>query len=63
MADAPANSPEEAIPKRIGNFRIVRVLGAGGLKDMGRTMAALKQRYAGQMDFAKASSTVKELLS
>jgi uncharacterized protein YqeY len=26
-------------------------------------MAALKERYAGQMDFAKASGTVKELLA
>jgi uncharacterized protein YqeY len=29
---------------------------------MGKIMAALKERYAGQMDFAKASGTVKELL-
>lgn len=32
------------------------------LKDMGRTMAELKMRYAGQMDFGKASQIVKELL-
>ena len=37
--------------------------GAAGVKDMGKVMAALKERYAGQMDFAKASATVKELLS
>jgi uncharacterized protein len=36
---------------------------ARGLKDMGRTMAALKERYAGLMDFSKASAIVKELLS
>jgi uncharacterized protein YqeY len=29
---------------------------------MGRVMAALRERYRGQMDFAKASATVKELL-
>jgi uncharacterized protein YqeY len=29
---------------------------------MGRVMAALKDRYAGQMDFSKASQMVKELL-
>jgi uncharacterized protein YqeY len=29
---------------------------------MGRTMAALKERYAGQMDSAKASQVVKRLL-
>jgi len=33
------------------------------IKDMGRTMSALKQRYAGRMDFAKASGVVKELLA
>ncbi len=36
---------------------------AGGPKDMGKVMAVLKERYAGQMDFAKASSVLKELLS
>jgi len=30
---------------------------------MGKVMAALKERYAGQMDFAKASGMTKELLS
>jgi uncharacterized protein YqeY len=38
-------------------------LGAEGLKDMGRTMAALKAKYAGRMDFGKASGIVKELLA
>jgi uncharacterized protein YqeY len=33
------------------------------IKDMGRTMAALKEKYAGRMDFAKASGVVKELLA
>ncbi|KQS95827.1 MULTISPECIES: GatB/YqeY domain-containing protein [unclassified Rhizobium] len=37
--------------------------GASGLKDMGKVMAVLKERYAGQMDFAKASSVLKELLT
>ena len=36
--------------------------GASGLKDMGRVMAVLKERFAGQMDFGKASSVVKTLL-
>ena len=35
---------------------------AKSLKDMGRVMAALKERYAGRMDFAKASATVKKKL-
>ena len=33
------------------------------MKDMGKVMAVLKERYAGQMDFAKASAVVKELLA
>ncbi|MBW9062638.1 GatB/YqeY domain-containing protein [Rhizobium herbae] len=36
---------------------------AAGPKDMGKVMAVLKERYAGQMDFARASATLKELLS
>lgn len=42
---------------------VVDEIGASGLKDMGRTMAALKQKYAGQMDFGKASGLVKAELS
>jgi uncharacterized protein YqeY len=37
-------------------------LGAAGLKDMGKVMAALKQRYGGRMDFAKAGALVKQRL-
>jgi len=33
------------------------------MKDMGKVMAALRERFAGQMDFAKASGAVKTLLS
>jgi uncharacterized protein len=42
--------------------QIVHEINAQGLKDMGRTMAALKERFAGKMDFSKASAKVKELL-
>ncbi len=38
-------------------------LGAASMKDMGKVMAALKERFAGKMDFAKASAAVKEALS
>ena len=41
---------------------IVHEINAQGLKDMGRTMTALKERFAGRMDFAKASAKVKDLL-
>ena len=37
--------------------------GAASIKDMGKVMAALKERYAGQMDFSKASAATKEALS
>lgn len=37
--------------------------GAASLKDMGKVMAALKERYAGKMDFAKAGAAVKAQLS
>ena len=37
--------------------------GAKTLKDMGRVMAMLKERFAGQMDFAKAGALVKQRLS
>ena len=37
--------------------------GAKTVKDMGGVMAALKAKYAGQMDFAKASAAVKKALA
>jgi uncharacterized protein len=36
--------------------------GATSVKDMGKVMASLKSRYAGQMDFAKAGQLVKAKL-
>jgi uncharacterized protein YqeY len=36
--------------------------GAAGPKDMGKVMGALKAKYAGQMDFGKASALVKAQL-
>ncbi len=37
--------------------------GAAGIKDMGKVMAALRDKYAGQMDFGRASAQVKAALS
>lgn len=42
---------------------VVAEVGATCIKDMGKVMAELKLRYAGQMDFAKVSGTVKQQLS
>ena len=41
----------------------IAAAGATSVKDMGGVMAALKSKYAGQMDFAKASAAVKKTLS
>lgn len=41
---------------------LVEELGATGLKDMGRTMNALKEKYAGQLDMKIASAKVKAAL-
>ena len=41
----------------------VAAAGAKTVKDMGGVMAALKAKYAGQMDFAKASAEVKKALA
>ena len=37
--------------------------GAAGMKDMGKVIAVLRAKYAGQMDFGKASGLVKAALS
>ena len=36
--------------------------GAASMKDMGKVVGALRAKYAGRMDFAKASGLVKEML-
>jgi uncharacterized protein YqeY len=42
---------------------LLQEINAETMKDMGRAMAALKERFAGKMDFGKASGKIKELLS
>jgi uncharacterized protein YqeY len=60
---------EGYLPKQMGEAEVkvaiaamIKEVGAQGPKDMGKVMGALKARYAGQMDFGKASAAVKELL-
>ncbi len=60
----------EFMPKQLGPEEARAVVaaaiaesGAASMKDMGKVMAALKERFAGQMDFAKAGAFVKELLA
>ena len=42
---------------------VIAEVGAASIKDMGKVMATLKERFAGQMDFGKASAGVKEALT
>ena len=42
---------------------VIAETGAAGIKDMGRAMAALRERYAGVIDFGQAGVIVKRLLS
>jgi len=53
-------SPEET---KAAAQAVVTETGATAMKDMGKVMAVMKERFAGQMDFAKASATVKDILS
>lgn len=56
----PAQLPEEKMREACAS--VVVDTGAHGLRDMGKCMNALKERYPGQMDFAKASGVVKGML-
>ncbi|MFH1806876.1 MAG: GatB/YqeY domain-containing protein [Pseudomonadota bacterium] len=60
---------EKFLPKQMSDAEIeaavrgvVSDLGATCLKDMGRTMAALRDKFGGQMDFGKAGGVAKKLL-
>jgi uncharacterized protein YqeY len=61
---------EEFLPSRMdeGEARAaiaetIAALGAAGPRDMGRVMSALKEKFAGRMDFSSASGIVKEMLA
>ena len=41
---------------------VIGETGAASMKDMGKVIGALRGKYAGRMDFAKASALVKEML-
>ncbi len=60
---------EAYLPKQMDDAAVVSAItaaiaesGAAGPKDMGKVMAVLKAKFAGQMDFQKASASVKDLL-
>jgi uncharacterized protein YqeY len=60
---------ERFLPKQLGEDEtkeiiknIMAEIGASSIKDMGKVMAELKAKYAGQVDMGKASSLIKTLL-
>jgi uncharacterized protein len=60
----------EFLPKQMDEAAVtaaakaaIAEVGAASIKDMGKVVAALKAKYPGQMDFAKASALVKGLLA
>ena len=42
---------------------IIQEINAQTMKDMGRVMSTLRERFAGTMDFGKASAKIKDMLS
>lgn len=61
---------ETFLPKQLSEAEMVEAVdtiiaetGATSVKDMGRAMAELRSRYAGRMDFAKASGLIKQKLT
>ncbi len=60
---------EKFLPKQMSAEEIEKIvedliaeLGVDSIKDMGKVMGALKSKYAGKMDFGKASGVVKAKL-
>lgn len=57
----PAQMDEAAVHAAVESA--VTAVGATSLKDMGKVIGLLKEKYNGRMDFAKASSQVKTRLA
>ncbi|CAM1650845.1 Uncharacterised protein YqeY/Aim41 [Bartonella apis] len=56
----PRQLDENEVQKAINDG--LEATGAESLRDMGKVMAWLKDRYNGQMDFAKVGATIREKL-
>ena len=56
----PKQMSEEEMKRAIRE--VIEEVGADGLRDMGRCMSTLKERFPGKMDFGKASGIVKSML-
>ena len=73
LADREASEIEiikRFLPKELDDTEVqgavdqaIEELEANSIKDMGKVIGALKQRYSGRMDFAKASRMVKQRLA
>ena len=57
----PAQMDDAALKDAVA--KTIAEVGATSVKDMGKVMAVLKERFAGQMDFSKASAATKDALS
>jgi uncharacterized protein YqeY len=57
----PAQMDDAAMKEAVA--KVIAESGATSIKDMGKVMAVLKEKYAGQMDFSKASAATKDALS
>jgi hypothetical protein len=57
----PAQMDDAAMKDAVA--KTIAEVGAASIKDMGKVMAVLKERFAGQMDFSKASAATKDALS
>ena len=60
---------EEFLPRQLSDDdvanaiqKIISSVGATSIRDMGKVMASLKEKYTGQMDFGKAGTTIKKIL-
>lgn len=61
---------EEFLPRQLDEAEVsaaikaaITKVGATSIRDMGRVMGTLKEKYTGQMDFGKAGATIKSQLS
>ena len=61
MRFLPAQMDEAKIKETVDG--LIKELGVADIRDMGKVMAALKTRYTGQLDMARASGMIKERLS
>lgn len=61
---------EEFLPRQLDDAEVTTAIdeavaetSASGVRDMGRVMATLKERYAGRMDFGRVGPRVKQRLA